>query len=151
VIAAEVHKNSAGPTTTGVEAWHLTGSQDGARTADIVLKELARVSRLKNRGVKKDVDYSLGRLGCVRQNKPLAGLFECGFITKDHFLNDFYAEGLFRGFLALFEVPDTAAELYRVTEPTARRSAPSEFARTRSVPGAASTEMPSSATVKAGT
>ena len=112
--AAEVHKNAAGPTATGVEAWHLTGSQDGARKADIVLKELARVSRLKNRGVKKDEDYSLGRLGWVRQNKPLAGLFECGFITKDHFLNDLYAEGLFRGFLALFAVPDTATQLYRV-------------------------------------
>ncbi len=113
--AAEVHKNSFNsPTATGVEAWHLTGSQEGKRKADIVLKELARVSRLKNRGVKKDEDYSGGRLGWVRQNKPLAGLFECGFITKDHFLNDLYAEGLFRGFLALFEIPDTAAQLYRV-------------------------------------
>jgi hypothetical protein len=112
--AAEVHKNSAGPTASGVEAWHLTGSQEGARRADIVLKELARVSRLKNRGIKKDVDYSGGRLGWVRQTKPLAGLFECGFITKDHFLNDLYAEGLFRGFLTLFALPDTATELYRV-------------------------------------
>ncbi len=86
--AAEVHKNSGGPTANGVEAWHLTGSQEGAKKADIVLKELARVSRLKNRGIKKDVDYSLGRLGWVRQTKPLPGLFECGFITHDHFMNE---------------------------------------------------------------
>jgi hypothetical protein len=112
--AAEVHKNSGPSSATGVEAWYLTGSQEGKRKADVVLKELARVSRLRNRGVKKDEDYSLGRLGWVRQNKPLPGLFECGFITKDHFLNDLYAEGLFRGFLALFAVPDTAAQLYRV-------------------------------------
>lgn len=112
--AAEVHKNSGGPTANGVEAWHLTGSQEGAKKADIVLKELARVSRLKNRGIKKDVDYSLGRLGWVRQTKPLPGLFECGFITHDHFMNDLYAEGLFRGFLALFSLQDTAAQLYRV-------------------------------------
>ena len=50
----------------------------------------------------------------MRQNKPLAGLFECGFITRDHFLNDLYAEGLFGGFLVLFAVPDTATQLYRV-------------------------------------
>jgi hypothetical protein len=113
--AAEVHKNSAGPTATGVEAWHLTGSEDGARKAEIVVKELARVSRLKNRGIRKDTDSRHGTLGWLRQTKPLAGLFESGFITHDHFLNDLYAEGLLRGFLALFELQDTATELYRVT------------------------------------
>jgi hypothetical protein len=112
--AAEVHKNSGPASATGVEAWHLTGSREGARKAEVVCKELARVSRLKNRGIKKDVDFHLGSLGWVRQTKPLAGLFECGFITHDHFLNDLYAEGLFRGFLVLFGLEDTAAQLYRV-------------------------------------
>jgi hypothetical protein len=112
--AAEVHKNSAGPTATGVEAWFLTGSKEGARKAEVVVKELARVSRLKNRGIRKDTESRHKRLGWLRQTKPLAGLFESGFITHDHFLNDLYAEGLFRGFLALFELPDTATELYRV-------------------------------------
>jgi N-acetylmuramoyl-L-alanine amidase len=112
--AAEVHKNSGGPTATGVEAWHLAGSLDGARSAAIVVKELARVSRLKNRGIKKDTDSRHGTLGWLRQTNPLAGLFESGFITHDHFLNDLYAEGLFRGFLVLFELEDTATQLYRV-------------------------------------
>jgi hypothetical protein len=112
--AAEVHKNAAGPGATGVEAWYLTGNSEAGKKAETVLGELARISRLRNRGMKKDVDYSGGSLAWVRQTRPWAGLFECGFITQDHFNNDLYAEGLFRGFLKLFGLKDQAPQLYRV-------------------------------------
>jgi hypothetical protein len=112
--AVEVHKNAGPAGATGVEAWYLTGSADAARKAETVVGELARVSRLRNRGIKKDVDFSGGSLGWVRQTKPWAGLYECGFITHDHFNNDLYAEGLFRGLLKLFGLQDHAPQLYRV-------------------------------------
>lgn len=112
--AVEVHKNAAGSTATGVEAWYLTGNNEAGNKAKTVLGELARVSRLRNRGIKKDVDYRGGSLAWVRQTKPWAGLFECGFITADHFNNDVYAEGLFRGLLKLFGLRDQAAQVYRV-------------------------------------
>jgi hypothetical protein len=112
--ALEVHKNAAGSTATGVEAWYLTGSTEAGNKAKLVLAELARVSRLQNRGIKKDVDYRGGSLAWVRQTKPWAGLFECGFITHDHFNNDLYAEGLFRGLLKLFDLRDQVAQIYRV-------------------------------------
>lgn len=112
--ALEVHKNAAGSSATGVEAWYLTGSTEAGNKAKTVLAELARVSRLQNRGIKKDVDYRGGSLAWVRQTKPWAGLFECGFITRDHFNNDMYAEGLFRGLLKLFGLRDQVAQIYRV-------------------------------------
>jgi hypothetical protein len=112
--ALEVHKNAAGSMATGVEAWYLTGSTEGGNKAKTVLAELARVSRLQNRGIKKDVDYRGGSLAWVRQAKPWAGPFECGFITRDHFNNDLYAEGLFGGLLKLFGLRNQAAQIYRV-------------------------------------
>jgi hypothetical protein len=108
----EVHKNSGGG--TGNEAWYLAGSEDGRVKAERVLRELCRVTRLKNRGVKRDVDNRWKRLGWVRDTTPWAGLFECGFIDRDHANHDLYAEGLYRGFLALFGLKDEVAELYRV-------------------------------------
>ena len=112
--AVEVHKNSAGSGATGVEAWYTTGNAEAGNKAETVLGELARVSRLRNRGIKKDIDYRGGRLAWVRQTTPWAGLFECGFITHDHFNNDLYAEGLFRGLLKLFALEDKAVQIYRV-------------------------------------
>jgi hypothetical protein len=112
--AVEVHKNAGPLGATGVEAWYLTGSAEAGKKADAVLRELASVSRLRNRGIKKDVDYSGGSLGWVRQTKPWAGLFECGFITHDHFNNDLYAEGLYRGLLRLFGLRDETPRIYRV-------------------------------------
>jgi hypothetical protein len=113
--AVEVHKNAGPAGATGVEAWYLTGSADAGKKADIVLAELARVSRLRNRGIKKDVDFSLGSLGWVRQTKPWAGLFECGFITgTDHFRNELYAQGLYLGLLKLFGLTNQGGQIYRV-------------------------------------
>jgi N-acetylmuramoyl-L-alanine amidase len=109
---AEIHKNSGGG--TGVEAWYLTGSQTGAAKAAVMVKELSRASRLTNRGVKPDVQNRHKSLAWVRQTKPWAGLFECGFIDRDPFNNDAYAEGLFRGFLALYGLKDQVAQIYRV-------------------------------------
>lgn len=109
---AEVHKNSGGG--TGVEAWYLTGSTEGERQAGIVLGELSRVSRLRSRGTKPDEQYRGKRLHWLRATKPWAGLFECGFIDRDHFRNDLYAEGLFRGLLKLFGLTDSVQQLYRV-------------------------------------
>jgi hypothetical protein len=80
--AAEVHKNAAGPGATGVEAWYVTGNSEAGKKAETVLGELARISRLRNRGIKKDVDYSGGSLAWVRQTRAWAGLFECGFISE---------------------------------------------------------------------
>jgi hypothetical protein len=113
----EVHKNAANGKATGVEAWFLTGNDSARKKALAVLGELSRVTRLTDRGVKPDEQNRHGRLGWVRQTKPWAGLFECGFIDRDHFRNDLYAEGLFRGLLALFELRDEAKSIYRVVRP----------------------------------
>jgi N-acetylmuramoyl-L-alanine amidase len=146
--AVEVHKNAAGSLATGVEAWYLTGSAEAGNKANSVLGELARVSRLQNRGIKKDVDYRGGSLAWVRQTKPWAGLFECGFITHDHFNNDLYAEGLFRGLLKLFGLRDQAAQIYRASGVMGRRSARFAFAPTLGARTSALWATPSSSTAK---
>ena len=110
----EVHKNAANGNGTGVEAWYLTDDESSRRKAVAVLTQLSKVTRLKDRGAKPDKDNRHGRLGWVRQTKPWAGLFECGFIDRDHLRNDHYAEGLFRGLLELFDLRDEALAIYRV-------------------------------------
>ena len=112
--AVEVHKNAGPPGATGVEAWYETGNSEAAKRAETVLRDLTRVSRLKSRGIKKDSDYHGGRLAWCRNLKPLSGLYECGFITHDHFNNELYAEGMFRGLLAMFGLKEPVAQIYRV-------------------------------------
>jgi hypothetical protein len=112
--AVEIHKNSAKGNATGVETWYREGAEDSRKLADKVTRQLSAVSRLRNRGIKKDTDNRHGTLGWVRQTKVRAGLYECGFIDFDHLNNELYAEGMFRGLLDIFGLKDAVPDLYRV-------------------------------------
>jgi N-acetylmuramoyl-L-alanine amidase len=117
----EVHKNAAGGQGTGVEGWFLAGNEQARQLAVAVVGELSRVTRLRDRGAKPDDQNRHGRLGWVRQTRPWAGLFECGFIDRDHFRNDLYAEGLFRGVLAIHDLRDEVLTIYRVVRSDGRQ------------------------------
>lgn len=80
-----------------------------------------------------------GSVGYARTS-PWRASSSAGSSRRTTFLNDLYAEGLFRGFLALFEIPDTAAQLYRVirtdgTQVGAFRVRENAFRAWRSVDG----------------
>lgn len=81
-VLVELHLNAAGPTATGVETFFYSGSNYAKEKAKAFQMEYTRVTGLAGRGVKGDMESRHGRLGIVRDTKPLAILVECGFITN---------------------------------------------------------------------
>lgn len=78
-----VHVNAAGSNASGAEIWYETGSKESEKFAKKAIKELVDATGFKDRGTKDDKANRWGRLGIIRDTKPVAILAECGFITND--------------------------------------------------------------------
>ena len=78
----EVHLNAGGG--YGVEVYYYAGSEVSKQFATELLLPLVEHTGLMSRGVKADSTVKWGRLGFIRDTKPLASLIELGFIdTSD--------------------------------------------------------------------
>jgi N-acetylmuramoyl-L-alanine amidase len=82
-ICIEFHLDSSPDRTIeGCSTWYYTGSDFAMKKARDFQMEYTRVTGIRGRGVHGDTTNRLGRLGFVRDTKPLALLFEQGFITN---------------------------------------------------------------------
>jgi N-acetylmuramoyl-L-alanine amidase len=79
-ICIELHMNAGAVGATGSETFYFAWSNYARRKAEIFQAEFARLSSIKTRGVKPDTATRFGRLGFIRDTKPLALLLEMGFI-----------------------------------------------------------------------
>lgn len=82
-ICIEFHLDASGdPSVEGCSTWYYTGSDYAMKKARDFQIEYTRVTGIKGRGVHGDTTNRLGRLGFIRDTKPVALLFEQGFITS---------------------------------------------------------------------
>ena len=80
-VCIEFHLDSA-PNADGCTTFYFTGSTYAQAKATTFQQEYTRVSGIRWRGVKGDTTSRFGRLGFIRDTKPLALLVELGFITS---------------------------------------------------------------------
>lgn len=103
-VSVEVHKNSGGG--NGSEVW--TPSYPDGTSIDMcqkVTNAIAAATGQPNRGVKQAQNNRWGRLGFCDDTNTYAMLIEAGFIDVNPVggaANDKYAEGIFRGLLAIW-------------------------------------------------
>jgi N-acetylmuramoyl-L-alanine amidase-like protein len=101
-LALEIHKGKGPRGTSGVEAWVATGDRLGRLITATVLRELSRAAGLPDRGVKEDAAVEEPGARFLARTRPVAALLACGYMGRDHFDNERYAEGLLRGLLIAF-------------------------------------------------
>lgn len=79
----EIHLNaSTNKTAEGCEIWYYDEDVNCKDKACLGVKELSFTSNLKSRGVFGDKQNRHGRIGIIRDTKPIAYLFEVGFISN---------------------------------------------------------------------
>lgn len=93
-ICIEFHLDSASETASGCSTWYYTGADYAMNKARNFQMEYTRVNGMKGRGVHGDTTNRLGRLGFIRDTKPVALLFEMGFISNKTDLDLIRAKGV---------------------------------------------------------
>lgn len=78
----ELHLDSA-PGATGCTLFYYDGFSNLAKIGEDLLSVYSKYSTIKSRGVKPDSSTRHGRLGIIRDTRPLAFLLELGFIQND--------------------------------------------------------------------
>jgi len=83
-VALELHANAAlNPETRGASVFHIANNADRAADANqLLLKLLARVPTLGNRGAQADSNAGIGRLAFCREIVVPSLLVEVGFLTN---------------------------------------------------------------------
>ena len=103
-VSVEVHKNSGGG--SGSEVWTPSyPNTESINMCQTVTNAIAAATGNPNRGVKQAQNNRWGRLGFCDDTNTYAMLIEAGFIDVDPVggaANDKYAEGIFRGLLAIW-------------------------------------------------
>lgn len=103
-VSVEVHKNSGGG--NGSEVWTPSYPDgDSINMAQKVTNAIAAATGEPNRGVKQAQNNRWGRLGFCDDTNTYAMLIEAGFIDVNPVggaANERYAEGIFRGLLAIW-------------------------------------------------
>jgi len=76
------HINAGGG--NGIESWYYGGSQNSKDFAQVIINKVAEETGIEFHGasVKSDLDNRWGRLGIIRDTKPLAILGEWGFLDN---------------------------------------------------------------------
>lgn len=82
-VVIELHMDSGPTSAEGCTTFFHAGSSYAENKAKEFQMEYTRVTGLKGRGVKPDTATRHGRLGIVRETKPLALLLEMGFLTNE--------------------------------------------------------------------
>ena len=103
-VSVEVHKNSGGG--NGSEVWTPSyPDADSIGMAQKVTNAIAAATGEPNRGVKQAQNNRWGRLGFCDDTNTYAMLIEAGFIDVNAVggaANEKYADGIFRGLLAIW-------------------------------------------------
>lgn len=101
-VLIELHMDSASPTARGATVFYYAGSEVGQREGQRIGKLYSDATGIKLRGVLGDTNTRHGRLGIVRDTKPLAFLVELGFISNVDDLA-LVREKAAKGVLAMFD------------------------------------------------
>lgn len=80
-LCIEVHLNATAG-GQGAEVWYYSGIQSSKDFAEELLWPIVKYTGLKNRGLKGDGNNRYGKLGFIRETKPMASLIEIGFIDS---------------------------------------------------------------------
>ena len=96
-LAVEVHLNSGGG--IGTETYFYAGSNISKKFAQAIQNKLVQTIKTKDRGVKPDTATRFGRLGFIRDTKPLATLVEAFFIQENISTKE-AGRGIARGLIA---------------------------------------------------
>lgn len=101
-VCIELHMNAGGGTGTEVFAhsWSLKAMSIAANLSTI----LANSMGLRNRWAKPDTATRFGRLGFIRDTKPMAFLIELGFIDNEVDYNAVWTKGATSLKLALWSI-----------------------------------------------
>lgn len=105
-VLISLHLNSASPEAVGSMIYYMSGSNVAKEQAEKFIDTYCKGTGQKNRGADGDMDNRHGRLGIVRDTKPLAFLIELGFITNKKDLEDvrtFAVNGLTQAIYTLFQ------------------------------------------------
>lgn len=81
-MVIELHLDSA-PGASGCTLFYYDGFNQVRDAGKPLLETYSQYSRIKSRGMKPDSSTRHGRLGIIRDTKPLAYLLELGFIQND--------------------------------------------------------------------
>jgi N-acetylmuramoyl-L-alanine amidase len=79
-VCIELHMNAGGG--NGTETLYYAGSETARDKADVLNTRISKGLGTTNRGAKPDTISRFGRLGFIRDTKPLALLVELGFIDN---------------------------------------------------------------------
>lgn len=79
----ELHMNASGSMRTrGSEVYYYAGYPNLQMIAAKIAENYSVFSKTMNAGPKKDTEVRFGRLGIIRDTKPIAFLIEMGYITN---------------------------------------------------------------------
>jgi N-acetylmuramoyl-L-alanine amidase len=79
----ELHMDSGPTSASGCTTFFFAGSDYAQAKAKLFQMEYTRITGLPGRGVKPDTATRFGRLGIIRDTRPLCLLLEMGFLTNE--------------------------------------------------------------------